>query len=63
RADVPEPGFADSRIYQYGNRSTATGTVNTLVGSGTAGKAYQPNDTFRRLLLSRTIMIRNSLGT
>ncbi|MEI8299065.1 MAG: PilW family protein [Pseudomonadota bacterium] len=63
RADVPEPGFADSRIYQYGNRSTATGTVNSLLGTATAGKAYQPNDTFRRLLLSRTIMIRNSLGT
>jgi type IV pilus assembly protein PilW len=63
RADVPDPGFVDSRIYAYGNRLVATGTVSSLTGANTAGRAYQPNDNFHRLLMSRTIMVRNSLGT
>lgn len=63
RADVPDPGFVDARVYAYGNRATATGTVNSLTGANTAGRAYQPNDNFHRLLMSRTIMVRNALGT
>jgi len=45
RAENPEVGFTDDRVYNYGNR----------VG-------YQPNDGFRRVLFSRTIQVRNSLG-
>jgi type IV pilus assembly protein PilW len=63
RADIPDPGFVDARVYAYGNRAVATGTVNSLTGTNTAGRAYQPNDNFHRLLMSRTIMVRNSLGT
>ncbi len=63
RSDVIETGFVDARTYQYGNRSTANGTVNSLTGTNAASKAYQPNDNYRRLLMSRTVMIRNSLGT
>ncbi|HSL68700.1 MAG TPA: PilW family protein [Longimicrobiales bacterium] len=45
RADQPEVGFTDNRVYTYGNR------VN-----------YAPNDGFRRVLFTRTIQVRNSLG-
>lgn len=45
RADNPEVGFTDNRVYNYGNR------VN-----------YTPNDGFRRVLFSRTVQVRNSLG-
>jgi type IV pilus assembly protein PilW len=61
RADAPEQGFVDNRIYIYGNRAGAA--VANLNAAGAAGRAYQPNDNFRRLLVSRTIMIRNALGT
>ena len=63
RSDTLDPGFVDSRIYVYGNRTIATGTVNSLTGTNAAGRAYQPNDNYRRLLISRTVMVRNSLGT
>jgi type IV pilus assembly protein PilW len=62
RADTPEPKFVDNRTYVYGNRATANGTVASLTAAN-AGKAYRPADSYRRLLVSRTIMIRNSLGT
>jgi len=63
RADAMETGFVDNRTYAYGNRSTLNGTVSNLTGAATAGMAYQPNDHYRRLLVSRTVMIRNVLGT
>lgn len=63
RADTPETGFKDTRTYIYGNRLTANGTTSSLNSAGAAGKAYAPADGFRRLLISRTIMIRNALGT
>ncbi len=62
RADAIEPGYVDNRTYVYGNRATATGTVTSLTGTNTAGRAYRPGDNYRRLLISRTIMIRNALG-
>jgi type IV pilus assembly protein PilW len=46
RADRPEIGFTDSRTYEYGDR--------------TGADAYEPNDGFRRVLISRTIQLRNS---
>lgn len=63
RSDALEPGFTDNRTYAYGNRSTQNGTVSNLASGNNAGLAYQPNDHYRRLLVSRTVMIRNVLGT
>jgi type IV pilus assembly protein PilW len=63
RADTQESGFTDNRTYVYANRATQNGTVRDLTTGSTAGMAYQPNDHYRRLLVSRTIMIRNVLGT
>jgi hypothetical protein len=73
RSDTGENGFADNRIYQYGDRLQATGVTGDLNNVATAGFAYQPSlsadATFngprraRRLLISRTIQVRNALGT
>ncbi len=63
RADTQEQGFTDNRTYAYANRLAANGTVTSLTGGGSATKAYAPADKYRRLLVSRTIMIRNALGT
>ena len=63
RADSQEQGFTDTRTYQYADRSLANGTTTSLTAAGAAGKAYQPGDKYRRLLVSRTVMIRNALGT
>lgn len=73
RSDVGEPGFTDSRIYEYGDRLIANGTTGNLNAAAGIGRAYQPSlsaDTSmtgpqhaRRLLISRTIQVRNALGT
>ena len=61
RSDTQERGFVDTRTYFYGNRTAGTTTSLAIVAD--ANKGYRPADTFRRLLVSRTIMIRNALGT
>jgi type IV pilus assembly protein PilW len=43
RAEQPEVGFTDDRIYQYADRP-----------------AFQPNDNFRRILVSKTVALRNT---
>jgi hypothetical protein len=63
RSETQEQGFIDNRVYEYGDRLVATGKTNDLSAADAAGKAYEPKDRYRRLLVSRTIMIRNSLGT
>jgi type IV pilus assembly protein PilW len=73
RSDVGENGFTDSRVYQYGDRQQANGVTGDLNAAGAAGLAYQPSAsadaTFngpqhvRRLLISRTINVRNAMGT
>jgi len=73
RSDTAETGFTDNAIYQYGDRLQATGVTGDLNNAADAGKAYQPslnpNATVlgprhvRRLLISRTISLRNALGT
>jgi type IV pilus assembly protein PilW len=63
RSDQIETGFVDNLTYQYADRSTANGTTASLTAAGAATKAYAPGDNYRRLLVSRTVMIRNSLGT
>jgi type IV pilus assembly protein PilW len=63
RAENPEVGFRDNRTYEYADRAVATGTTADLNAANAAGRAYAPADGFRRLLVSRTIQIRNALGT
>ena len=62
RADSIEPGFTDNNTYQYADRNSANGTATTLT-TANATKAYKPGDSYRRLLVSRTIMLRNAMGT
>ena len=73
RSDTAEPGFTDDRVYTYGDRLPATGTTGNLNAAGNAGMAYQPAANpdastngprhVRRLLISRTIQVRNAQGT
>jgi type IV pilus assembly protein PilW len=73
RADAPETGFTDDRTYEYGDRLAANGTTGDLTSVADSNKAYQPSLStdktftgvmhYRRLLISRTIQIRNALGT
>ena len=62
RAETTEVGFIDGRTYSYGSRIGA-GSTNDLNDAASATSQYAPNDGFRRLLVSRTIQIRNALGT
>ena len=72
RADTPEVGFTDTRVYTYGSRTGSTNTGDlTAIGSKT--KPYQPSlnsdnsptgvKHYRRVLITRTIQLRNALGT
>jgi hypothetical protein len=73
RSDTPEAAFSDNRIYEYGDRLAANGTTGDLTSAADINKAYQPSlnadnsftgvKRYRRLLISRTIQIRNALGT
>jgi type IV pilus assembly protein PilW len=63
RSEQAEVGFTDDRIYEYGDRDQDNGITADLSATTAATAAYQPNDNFRRLLVSRTIQIRNALGT
>jgi hypothetical protein len=66
-------GFTDTRTYAYGDRLAANGTTGDLTVVADNLKAYLPatgadtgpNDRrhFRRVLISRTIQLRNALGT
>ncbi len=72
RAESPEGDFVDDNVYVYGDRSAASTTYD-LNSASSAGKAFSPasspgtsvNDVkhYRRMLVSRTIQIRNALGT
>lgn len=46
RSERPEPGFTDNRTYSYADRTGAA--------------AYTPGDGYRRLLVTRTISLRNT---
>lgn len=73
RADTAEVDFTDDRTYEYGDRLQATGVTGDLNNVAGAGMAYRPalnpDATLtgprhvRRLLISRTILLRNALGT
>jgi hypothetical protein len=64
RSENEEVGFVDGRTYEYADRDADLGgTTADLSEAGAETKAYKPEDGFRRLLVSRTIQIRNALGT
>ena len=72
RSDSPESGFVDDRIYEYGDRLTKNGTTGDLTNVADNTKAYRPSLSadnsftgvkhYRRLLVSKTIQIRNALA-
>jgi type IV pilus assembly protein PilW len=62
RSETPEQGFTDRHVYEYGDRAQSNGTTGDLNDADGATLAYLPNDSFRRLLVSRTILIRNAVG-
>lgn len=69
RAETPEVGFEDGNIYAYGDRDE-TSTVADLNDAGSVAKGFEPMKTtdnsftsvknYRRLLVSRTIKLRNA---
>ena len=71
RSDSPESGFIDDRTYEYGDRLPANGTTGDLTNVADNAKAYRPSlsadnsftgvKRYRRLLVSKTIQIRNAL--
>ena len=61
RSETAEQGFVDGSTYQYGDRALGNGTTAVLNAAG-IGKAYRPNNNFRRLLVTRTVQLRNTLG-
>ncbi len=63
RSDTRDLSFTDDNLYQYGDRDEENGITSDLSDAGAATAAYQPNDNFRRLLVVRTIQVRNAMGT
>jgi type IV pilus assembly protein PilW len=61
RSETAERGFIDNTTYQYGDRLAANGTTTVLNAAG-AGKAYRPGNNFRRLLVQRTVQLRNTMS-
>lgn len=63
RAELPDFTYRDTHTYVYGDRLAANGTTANLNDAAAAGKAYVPNDSFRRMLVTRTFFVRNVVGT
>jgi type IV pilus assembly protein PilW len=72
RSETPEQGFTDDHIYEYGDRLQANGTTGDLTNLADSTKAYRPSlsadnsatsvKRYRRLLVSKTVHIRNAAG-
>jgi type IV pilus assembly protein PilW len=63
RAETPEQGYDNEETYEYGDRLQASGGTTSDLNATDADKAaYKPDDHFRRLLVSRTILVRNAMG-
>ena len=63
RSEDKDYAFKDTRTYTYGTRtdtSTTTANLNTIADET---DSYAPNDNYHRLLVSKTIFIRNIVGT
>lgn len=65
RSETPEQDLDTStrQVYEYGDRDIDNGETSDLSATGAARQAYVPQDRFRRLLVSKTIQVRNALGT
>lgn len=73
RGDTAEVGFTDNRPYMYAERTNTASPTGDLDDAGATTKAFQPSligdDSpvgprhVRRLLVSRTIQLRNAWGT
>ncbi len=73
RGDTAEIGFTDDRIYTYGSRINTGTPTGDLDAVGAVTRAFQPSliadasatgpRHVRRLLVSRTIQLRNAWGT
>jgi len=63
RAETTDGEYRDNKTYEYGDRSIANGITADINVASSRTLAYRPADNFRRLLISRTIFIRNSVGT
>jgi len=63
RAERPDAAYTDTQTYEYGDRDKGNGVVADLSAASAATMAYKPNDHYRRLLVSRTLFLRNTLGT
>jgi type IV pilus assembly protein PilW len=61
RSDTTDPTYTDTRTYTYADRTGAA--TNNLNSAAARGKQYAPADKFHRLLVSKTIFIRNVTGT
>jgi type IV pilus assembly protein PilW len=61
RSEAMEPGFRQTRPLEYGERLAANGTTATLNAVNTT-RAYLPTDNFRRLVVSRTVQLRNTMS-
>lgn len=72
RADTPEVGFVDDHVYEYGERDRKNGYTADLTSTADATKAYKPSASantaftdvrhYRRLLICKTLYVRNVLG-
>ena len=62
RADSEEQGFVNDSVYEYGDRSADNDTTDNIFAASSQTFAYAPNDRVRRLLVSRTINLRNFYG-
>lgn len=62
RSEDPDYGFTDTRTYSYAAR-TGTSTTADLEDTAHATDVYAPNDHYHRLLVSKTIFVRNIVGT
>lgn len=62
RSETPEQDFTNTQAFVYGERSDANGNTTSLSDVSALTAAYKPQDKFRRLLVSRTIQVRNAMG-
>jgi type IV pilus assembly protein PilW len=73
RSDTPELGFSDDRCYEYAARVCANGVTANLNDAAATTLGFRPSSSgdetftsvkrFRRLLVSRTMYLRDAYGT
>lgn len=63
RSEDKDYAFTDKTIYTYGSRTDTSTTTSNLNSAADEADGYAPNDNYHRLLVSKTIFIRNIVGT